>query len=145
MGGTQTTGSTRRRCFRRGGVAAAVFLLAAGGASYLYLKPYVHRTVTEPAGRWSAIVTARRVPPYIEGIEVTLRLQASTGRTFFEKQLAPSLDVWLDVREKFATVEIRDGHLRIGPGGSNGIRSGFYELDAAAVYANAHPIATVTR
>jgi hypothetical protein len=92
-----------------------------------YTRPHVYRHVTSPDGSWSATVLRQRVSPYLEGVDVIVRIEDQDGQTLHEARI-DNRDLWEDVDERYPEVLIDNDRLRLGPKYWDGQREGYYEL-----------------
>jgi hypothetical protein len=81
---------------------------------FFFFRPSVYRHVTSPKGTWSVTVLRKRVSPFIEGVDVIVRVEDKDGRILFQETI-DRRDLWSDVEMRYPTVLIDEQRILIGP------------------------------
>jgi hypothetical protein len=97
------------------GLFVVVLLLGAiAGGCWDFARPHAYRHAISPDGNWSVTVFRQRVPPYIEGVAVIVRVQDSKGHLLYYDKIT-TCDLWSDVEKLCSEVLIDDQRIMIGP------------------------------
>jgi len=80
-----------------------------------FTRAHVYRHAVSPDGSWSATVLWRRVPPYIECLDLDLVVKDGAGNVLHKEWVADGLDIWEDVELKYSEFAVQNERIRVGP------------------------------